>query len=72
MLKSSSTNIPIYILPPKMYGLLNIKELALDVIDIIDLYNKTKINPVHFPGEENTMSITRNIAYRNSRSNQSS
>ena len=67
MLKTSAPNIPIYILPPKMYGLMSFKELALDVVDIIDLYNKTKINPVHFPGEENTMSITRYVAYRNNR-----
>ena len=39
MLKTSKPNIPIYILPPKMYGLLNIKELAFDVTDIIDIYN---------------------------------
>jgi PTS system cellobiose-specific IIB component len=67
MLKTSIPNIPIYILPPKMYGLMSFKELALDVIDIIDLYNKTKVNPVHFPGEENTMMITRHVAYRNSK-----
>lgn len=66
-LKSSTANIPIYILPPRMYGLIRFKELALDVIDAIDLYNKTKINPVHFPGEENTMMITRNVAYRNNK-----
>jgi hypothetical protein len=35
------------------------------VTDIIDIYNKNNINPVHFPGEENTMLITRNVAYRN-------
>lgn len=67
MLKTSTPNIPIYILPPKMYGLMNIKELALDVTDIIDIYNKNKINPVHFPGEENTMLISRNVAYRNNK-----
>lgn len=67
MLKTSSPNIPIYILPPKMYGFMNFKELVLDVIDIIDLYNKTKINPAHFPEEENIMMVTRCIAYRNSR-----
>ncbi|WP_160690870.1 PTS sugar transporter subunit IIB [Clostridium sp. C2-6-12] len=65
LLKKSTPNIPIYILPPRMYGLLSIKELALDVTDIINLYNKNKVNPVHFPGEENTMLITRNVAYRN-------
>lgn len=68
VLKTSTPNIRIYILPPKMYGLMNIKELALDVTDIIDIYNKNKINPVHFPREENTMSITRQVAYRNSKS----
>ena len=67
MLKTSTPNIPIYILPPKMYGMMSFKNLALDVLDIIDLYNKTKINPVYFPGEENTMLITRYIAYRNSK-----
>lgn len=65
MLKKSDPNIPIYILPPRMYGFMNFKELVLDVIDVIDLYNKTKINPVYFPGEENTIRVTRNIAYRN-------
>jgi cellobiose-specific phosphotransferase system component IIB len=65
LLKTSKPNIPIYILPPKMYGMMDIKELALDVTDIIDIYNKSSINPVHFPGEENTMLITRNVAYRN-------
>lgn len=67
MLKTSTPNIPIYILPPKMYGLMSFKELALDVIDIMDLYNKTKVNPVHFPGEENTMMVARHVAYRNSK-----
>lgn len=64
MLKTSSPNIPIYILPPQMYGLMNIKELVLDVMDIINLYDKTNVNPVHFPGEENTMSVNRHVAYR--------
>ena len=50
-----------------MYGLISFKELALDVVDAIDLYNKTKINPVYFPGEENTMMVTRYVAYRNSK-----
>lgn len=62
--KDTTPNKPIYILPPKMYGRISFNELALDVIDVIDLYNKTKINPVHFPGEENTMTITRAVAYR--------
>lgn len=65
MLKKSDPNKPIYILPPRMYGFMNFKELVLDVIDVIDLYSKTKVNPVYFPGEENTMRVMRNVAYRN-------
>jgi len=68
MVKDSNPNKPIYILPPRMYGMISFKELALDVIDVIDLYNKTKINPVYFPGEENTMMVTRSVAYRNIKS----
>lgn len=67
MVKESTLNKPIYILPPRMYGLISFKELAFDVADAIDLYNTTKINPVYFPGEENTMTVTRHVAYRNSK-----
>ncbi|WP_026887632.1 PTS sugar transporter subunit IIB [Clostridium beijerinckii] len=64
LVKTSEIDIPIYILPPRMYGLISFKELALDVVDAINLYNETKINPVYFPGEENTMMVTRYLAYR--------
>lgn len=65
MIDTLQPDKPIYILPPRMYGNLSITELSLDAIDAISLYNETKINPVHFPGEENTIRITRNVAYRN-------
>lgn len=57
--------IPIYILPPKMYGMMNIEELLQDAKDIIEIYATTKTNPVHFEGEENALRITRGIAHRN-------
>jgi cellobiose-specific phosphotransferase system component IIB len=65
MIKTTNPDIPIYILPTRMYGLLDIKELALDVVDAIEIYNKTKTNPVQFPGEDNPLKITRHVAYRN-------
>lgn len=67
MVKNSNPNTPIYILPPRMYGIISFKELMLDVIDAIDLYKKNRKNPVYFPGEENTMTVTRYVAYRNSK-----
>ncbi|MDR4946985.1 PTS sugar transporter subunit IIB [Neobacillus cucumis] len=68
MIDNLNPDKPIYILPPRMYGLINIQELSLDAIDVIELYNKTKVNPVHFPGEEHVLRITRNVAYRNQKS----
>lgn len=65
MIRTSTPDKPIYILPPVMYGMIRFKELSLDTIDAIALYNKTKINPVSFPGEENIHRVTRGIAYRN-------
>ncbi len=67
LVKESNPDIPIYILPPRMYGVLKFKDLAFDVIDIIELYNKTKSNPSYFPGEERIISVTRGIAHRNYR-----
>lgn len=65
ILADASPDVPIYILPPKMYGAVDVKELTMDVEDIIEIFKETKTNPVHFPGEENPMIIPRRISYRN-------
>jgi len=65
MIRTVNPDKPFYLLTPRMYGLMCFKELSLDVIDALILYNKTKMNPVCFPGEEKTFKITRNVAYRN-------
>jgi len=64
LVKESNPDIPIYILPPRMYGVINFKDLVMDAEDVIELYKQTKTNPVHFPGEESTLRISRNVAYR--------
>ena len=56
--------LPIYLLPPKMYGLMKLEEILTDAKDVIKLYQKNKTNPVHFPNEENLLRITRGNAYR--------
>ncbi|MCP8969954.1 PTS sugar transporter subunit IIB [Ectobacillus ponti] len=68
MVKTLSPDKPMYILPPRMYGLMRFQELSLDAVDVIELYKQTKMKPVHFPGEENTMRLTRHVAYRNFKS----
>lgn len=65
MLNQFHPNIPIYLLPPKMYGFMILDEIIQDAKDIIEIYQETKQNPVHFPGEENLLRITRGKAYRN-------
>lgn len=65
LLAKNEINIPIYILPPRMYGNMDIKEIQQDARDIIKIFNQTKLNPVHFPNEENTLKIIRNKAYKN-------
>ncbi len=62
--KHYDLNIPIYVLPPKMYGQMNAKELYIDAVDIIDGYNDSKTNPWHFKGEEEIMTVQRACSYR--------
>ncbi len=60
-------NIPIYILPPKMYGMMILDEIIADCEDVVEMYNKDHKNPVYFPGEENIMKVKRGVAYRHAK-----
>lgn len=55
---------PVYLLPPKMYGTMEVEELFVDAIDILEEFKKTHLNPFHFPGEEDIMRVKRDKAYR--------
>lgn len=56
--------IPVYLLPPKIYGRMPVEEVLIDAKDILEEFHKTKLNPFHFPGEENIMHVKRDMAYR--------
>lgn len=58
-------DVPIYILPPRMYGTMELQEVVQDAKDVISKFNKDPQNPIHFEGEENVMKITRFKSYRN-------
>ena len=64
LLEKTDVQVPIYILPPRMYGNMEIEEIYQDVIDLLEIYQQTHMNPVHFPGEENVLKITRQRAYK--------
>jgi PTS system cellobiose-specific IIB component len=57
--------IPIYVLPVRMYGPVDVKELYYDLLDIMEIFRKNPHNPVHFPGEENCFNTWRTKAFRN-------
>ena len=56
--------VPLYVLPPRMYGLMKLTEIVDDAKGVIDIYKQTKQNPVYFPGEENILRVTRINSYR--------
>ncbi len=57
-------DVPIYLLPPRMYGTMELEEVIQDARDVIQKFRKSPINPVSFDGEDNVMKITRSKAYR--------
>lgn len=67
MAKEREIPIPMYLLPPRMYGKMEIMEIFQDAKDIIDIFAKTKTNPVNFPGEDNVLRIRRMGAYAHSK-----
>lgn len=58
-------DVPIYILPPRMYGTMELNEVIQDAKDVILKFKQTPQNPISFKGEENIMKVTRSKAYRN-------
>lgn len=66
MKKYGEIETPIYLLPPKMYGSMNVEDVYEDALDIVEGFKETKTNPFHFPNEDNVMRIKRICSYRKS------
>ncbi len=64
MKKYDDIDTPIYLLPPKMYGSMNVEDVYEDAQDIIEGFKKTQMNPFHFPNEDNVLRIKRMHSYR--------
>lgn len=62
--KKMNIDKPMYLLPPKMYGLMKFNEIIADIEDVMVMYQQHPTVPVHFPGEDNLLRITRGVAYR--------
>ena len=59
--------IPIYLIPPKLYGTMAIEEVYQDAKDILEIFKSNPQNPCHFPGEDDVMRIKRSVAYAHSK-----
>lgn len=64
--QSFTVSIPIHILPPRLYGLMTVKEILYDVQDMIELFSMNHTNPFYFPHEKDILRVTRSKSYRNS------
>ncbi len=63
-LQEHDVKIPLYVLPTRMYGMMKFTEIYEDAKDVIQLYQETGMNPVHFPNEPNPLVLKRYLSYR--------
>ncbi len=63
--KNPDLSCAMYIFPPKIYGTLPFDEVIQDAEDVYEGFQKTHMNPFHFPNEEEPLKIKRGVAYRN-------
>ena len=67
LFEKRDVTVPIYILPPRIYGNMKIKDIYEDVEDLLMIYKETSMNPVHFPNEEKVLKVLRASSYRSSK-----
>ena len=63
-IKNYNVQIPIYILPPKLYGSMTAKSIYEDLSEVIEGYKQDGRNPWCFPGEERNLQIKRRCSHR--------
>ena len=56
--------VPLFVLPMRMYGLVDIENLIEEAEDVIELYKNGADNVVTFPDEPRSMTAPRTISHR--------
>ena len=56
--------IPLYIIPPKLYGLMPAEDFIEDAQDSLQMWQKEPVNVMHFEDEPRTLSITRMVSHQ--------
>ena len=56
--------IPVFILPMRLYGQINIDGVVEEAEDVLELWRNGTPNPVVFPDEPRSMNAARNVSHR--------
>lgn len=57
-------HIPLYVIPPKLYGLMPVEDFIEDAEDILVMWEENPVNVMHFQDEPKALQITRMISHR--------
>jgi len=57
-------DIPVYVLPPRMYGTMYLEEVYQDAKDILASFASNPVNPFCFEGEQDILRVQRFVSYR--------
>jgi len=62
--KEGRLRIPVFILPMRLYGQIDIDGVVEEAQDVLELWNNGTPNPIVFPDEPRSMTATRNVSHR--------
>lgn len=62
--KQGKLRIPVFILPMRLYGQIDIEQVIEEAEDVLELWNNGTPNPVVFPDEPKSMTAPRNVSHR--------
>ncbi len=62
--KEGRLRIPVFILPMRLYGQIDIENVIEEAEDILELWNNGTPNVVVFPDEPRSMTATRTVSHR--------
>lgn len=62
--RQGKLRIPVFILPLRLYGRIDIENVVEEAEDVLELWRNGTPNPVVFPDEPRSMSATRAVSHR--------
>ncbi|MBR3349837.1 MAG: hypothetical protein IKG55_07160 [Solobacterium sp.] len=57
-------NVPFYVIPTRLYGMMATEAFFEDAEDVIAEWKETGMNPFHFPGEQTAIFVKRTVSHR--------